>query len=235
MDHSVNGAAIFARAEPRVVAAVTERLLSVGYRSGQLIFAEGQPGDRLYIVASGKIAITQRSPSGQQNLQAVLGPLDIFGELSVFDPGPRTSSATALTLAQVMSMDRSELRHVIAHYPEITQQLLRILARRLRRTSDRHADLVFTDVPGRVAKQLLQLAQQFGSQQDGAMRVSHDLTQEEIAQLVGAGREAVNKALTDFARRGWIHLEAKAVLIVDSTRLMQRASSSIPGPDRTSA
>jgi CRP-like cAMP-binding protein len=132
-------------------------------------------------------------------------------------------------------MDRSELRHVIAHYPEITQQLLRILARRLRRTSDRHADLVFTDVPGRVAKQLLQLAQQFGSQQDGAMRVSHDLTQEEIAQLVGAGREAVNKALTDFARRGWIHLEAKAVLIVDSTRLMQRASSSIPGPDRTSA
>ena len=99
----------------------------------------------------------------------------------------------------------------------------RVLARRLRRTNNNLADLIFTDVPGRVAKQLLQLAQRFGTQEGGAMRVTHDLTQEEIAQLVGASRETVNKALADFAHRGWIRLEGKSVLICDSERLARRA------------
>jgi CRP/FNR family transcriptional regulator, cyclic AMP receptor protein len=84
-------------------------------------------------------------------------------------------------------------------------------------------DLIFTDVPGRVAKQLLHLAQKFGAQEDGAMRVTHDMTQEEIAQLVGASRETVNKAMADFAHRGWIRLEGKSVVISDSERLARRA------------
>jgi CRP/FNR family transcriptional regulator, cyclic AMP receptor protein len=94
---------------------------------------------------------------------------------------------------------------------------------RLRRTNHDLADLIFTDVPGRVAKQLLRLAQRFGSQEGGALRVSHDLTQEEIAQLVGASRETVNKALADFAHRGWIRLEGKCVLICDCEHLARRA------------
>ena len=85
-------------------------------------------------------------------------------------------------------MDRDALRAWIADRPEIAEQLLRVLARRLRRTNNNLADLIFTDVPGRVAKQLLQLAQRFGTQEGGALRVTHDLTQEEIAQLVGASR-----------------------------------------------
>ena len=83
-------------------------------------------------------------------------------------------------------MDRAALREWISKRPEIAEQLLRVLARRLRRTNNMLADLIFTDVPGRVAKALLQLARQFGSQESGLLRVTHDLTQEEIAQLVGA-------------------------------------------------
>jgi CRP-like cAMP-binding protein len=98
-----------------------------------------------------------------------------------------------------------------------------VLARRLRRTNNNLADLIFTDVPGRVAKQLLQLAQRFGTREDGAMRLTHDLTQEELAQLVGATRETMNKALADFAHRGWIQLEGKSLLICDSERLTMRA------------
>jgi CRP-like cAMP-binding protein len=85
------------------------------------------------------------------------------------------------------------------------------------------SDLAFTDVAGRVAKQLLYLAQKFGTQEDGALRVTHDMTQEEIAQLVGASRETVNKALTDFADRGWLQLEGKSMLICDSEQLARRA------------
>ena len=101
--------------------------------------------------------------------------------------------------------------------------MLRVLARRLRRTDNNLTDLIFTDVPRRLAKQLLQLVQRFGTQEGGALRVTHDLTQEEIAQLVGASRETVNKALADFADRGWIRLEGKSVLISDSERLARRA------------
>ena len=107
--------------------------------------------------------------------------------------------------------------------PEIAEQLLRVLARRLRRTNDNLGDLIFTDVPGRVAKQLLQLVQRFGAQEGNALRVTHDLTQEEIAQLVGASRETVNKALADFSQRGWIRVEGKSVMILEPERLARRA------------
>ena len=85
------------------------------------------------------------------------------------------------------------------------------------------ADLIFTDVPGRVAKALLQMADRFGSREGEGLRVKHDLTQEELAQLVGASRETVNKALADFAQRGWLRIEAKAVVILDLNRLYNRS------------
>jgi CRP/FNR family transcriptional regulator, cyclic AMP receptor protein len=98
-----------------------------------------------------------------------------------------------------------------------------VLARRLRHTTDTLADLAFIDAPARVAKQLLELAQRFGIPENGSMRVTHDLTQEELAQLVGATRETVNKALSDFRNRGWIRVDGKSVLISNSERLAHRA------------
>ena len=97
------------------------------------------------------------------------------------------------------------------------------LARRLRRTNETLADLVFTDVPGRVAKALLDLSTRFGRPAEDGILVAHDLTQEELAQLVGASRETVNKALADFATRGWLKLEARAVVLTDVERLKRRA------------
>jgi CRP-like cAMP-binding protein len=107
--------------------------------------------------------------------------------------------------------------------PEVASQLLRALAQRLRRTNESLADLVFSDVPGRVAKALLDLAKRFGTAAPDGVHVTHDLTQEELAQLVGASRETVNKALSDFQARGWIRSEAKAVVLLDVERLNRRA------------
>ena len=122
-----------------------------------------------------------------------------------------------------MSMDRDALRAWITDRPEIAERLLRGLARRLRRANSNLSDLIFVDVSGRVAKRLLGLAQRFGTREGGAMRLTHDLTQEELAQLVGATRETVNKALGEFAQRGWIQLDGKSLLICDSERLTMRA------------
>ncbi|GAB2665405.1 cAMP-activated global transcriptional regulator CRP [Gordonia jinhuaensis] len=223
MEEVLARAGIFQGVEPSAVAALTKELQPVDFPRGHVIFHEGEPGDRLYIILSGKVKLGRHSPDGRENLLTIMGPSDMFGELSIFDPGPRTSSATTVTEVRAVSMDRDALRKWIADRPEIAEQLLRVLARRLRRTNNNLADLIFTDVPGRVAKQLLQLAQRFGTQENGALRVTHDLTQEEIAQLVGASRETVNKALADFAQRGWIRLEGKSVLIADSERLARRA------------
>lgn len=223
MDESLVKAGIFQGVDPDAVDALTNSLEPVDFPRAHVIFTEGEQGDRLYIVASGKVKIGRRSADGRENLLAVFGPSDMFGELSIFDPGPRTSTATTVTEVRAMTMDRTALREWINKRPDIAEQLLRVIARRLRRTNNMLADLIFTDVPGRVAKALLQLAQRFGAQEAGTLRVTHDLTQEEIAQLVGASRETVNKALADFAHRGWLRLEGKSVLILEPERLARRA------------
>ncbi len=216
-------AGIFQGVDPAAVQALSATLEPVSFPRAHVIFAEGEPGDRLYIVLSGKVKIGRKSADGRENLLTVIGPSDMFGELSVFDPGPRTSTATTVTEVKAVAMDRAALREWIARRPEIAEQLLRVIARRLRRTNNMLADLIFTDVPGRVAKALLSLAQRFGTQETGMLRVTHDLPQEEIAQLVGASRETVNKALADFAHRGWLRLEGKSVLILEPERLARRA------------
>lgn len=216
-------AGIFQGVESAAVNTLIEQLDSTTFPRGTTIFDEGEPGDRLFIIIDGKVKLARHAPDGRENLLTIMGPSDMFGELSIFDPGPRTSAAVCVTEVTAATMDSQMLHDWIQAHPEISEQLLRVLARRLRRTNNALADLIFTDVPGRVAKALLQLANRFGVQEGGALRVHHDLTQEEIAQLVGASRETVNKALAEFAHRGWIRLEGKSVLISDTERLAKRA------------
>ncbi len=216
-------AGIFQGVDTEAVNTLISQLDTMTFSRGTTIFEEGEPGDRLFIIIQGKVKLARHSIDGRENLLTVMGPSDMFGELSIFDPGPRTSSAVCVTEVTAAAMDSSMLHDWISQHPAISQQLLRVLARRLRRTNNSLADLIFTDVPGRVAKALLQLANRFGTQEGAALRVHHDLTQEEIAQLVGASRETVNKALAEFAQRGWIRLEGKSVLIADTERLARRA------------
>ncbi len=216
-------AGILQGVSPSAAADLIRQLHVVEFPRGHTIYCTGDPGDRLYIVISGKVKIGRRSPDGREKLLTIMGPSDMFGVLSMFDPGPRTATATAITTVCAAAMDRDALASWIGSQPEITERLLRVLARRLRRTNDHLTDLIFTDVPGRVAKELLKMAQKFGTTEREGMRVTHDLTQEEIAQLVGASRETVNKALSDFAHRGWIRWDGKSVLILDTERLARRA------------
>jgi CRP/FNR family transcriptional regulator, cyclic AMP receptor protein len=190
---------------------------------GDTVFREGEAGDSLYVVLSGKVKLGKHSSDGREKLVAVMGPADQFGELSLFDPGPRTTTATAVTDAQLAQLPEAALEQWVLDRPVIGVQLLRVLAHRLRRTDAMLADLIFVDVPGRVAKQLLQLARRFGTVDGGQLRVTHDLTQGELAQLVGASRETVNKALASFAARGWVELEGRTVLILEEGKLARRA------------
>jgi CRP-like cAMP-binding protein len=223
MDETLARSGIFQGVDPEAAEALAKEMETVEARKGEILFNEGEPGDSLYIVLSGKLKIGRRAGDGRQNLIAIVGPSDMLGELSLFDPGPRTATATAVVDSRLARLRKTALRPWLNNRPEIAEQLLRVLARRLRRTNDALADLIFTDVPGRVAKNLLQMAGRFGTRDGGVLRVTHDLTQEELAQLVGASRETVNKALADFASRGWLRLDGKSVIILDPERLARRA------------
>ena len=189
----------------------------------ETLFHEGDPGDRLYIVTEGKVKLGRTSSDGRENLLAILGPGQMFGELSLFDPGPRSATVTAVTESSFLSLSHDVMMKWLDGRPQVALGMLTQLASRLRKTNEVVADLVFSDVPGRVSKALLDLADRFGRTADDGVHVHHDLTQEELAQLVGASRETVNKALADFASRGWIRLEPRSVVIMDIERMRRRA------------
>jgi CRP-like cAMP-binding protein len=196
---------------------------TVKIAKGSILFKEGDDGEHLYVIIDGKLKLGTSSGDGRENLLSILGPGEMFGELSLFDPGPRTSTATAVTDAKLLSLSHEKVIPWLKQNPEVSLQLLTRLSQRLRRTNEAVGDLVFSDVPGRVAKALIDLGERFGKTGAEGLLVNHDLTQEELAQLVGASRETVNKALADFAGRGWLKLDGRSVLITDVERLSKRS------------
>jgi len=216
-------APLFSGLDDDAAAALGASMTETRVHRGDVLFREGDSGDRLYVVTEGKIKLGRTSADGRENLLAILGPGQMFGELSVFDPGPRSATATAVTDCTVQSLSHDGLSPWLDTRPDVARGLLNQLASRLRRANDVVADLVFSDVPGRVAKALLDLSQRFGRSADDGVHVHHDLTQEELAQLVGASRETVNKALADFVTRGWLRLEPRSVVLLDVERLRHRA------------
>jgi CRP/FNR family transcriptional regulator len=216
-------APLFAALDTESASMLEARLTTRTLSRSHVVFREGDTGDRLFVVLEGKVKISRAAADGRENLLAVLGASEMFGELSLFDPGPRTATVTTVTESTLASLDHDDLRPLLTERPGVAVQLLQALAQRLRRTNEAMADLVFTDVPGRVAKALLDLAEKFGTPEADGLRVRHDLTQEELAQLVGASRETVNKALSEFAHRGWLRIEGRSVLLLDADRLARRA------------
>ncbi|MBP7971810.1 MAG: Crp/Fnr family transcriptional regulator [Candidatus Nanopelagicales bacterium] len=223
MDDVLARAPMFSALDAEAAVALRSSMDTVNLSKGQILFHEGDRGERLYIITDGKMKLGHTSTDGRESLLAVLGPGELLGELSLFDPGPRTATATALTDVSLMALAHVALRPWLTGRPEVAEALLAALARRLRRTNEQMADLVFSDVPGRVAKTLLELGEKFGRQLPDGLHVTHDMTQEELAQLVGASRETVNKALADFAARGWIRLESRSVVLLDTERLDRRS------------
>ena len=218
----IRKAPIFSGLDASAADALRASMNLVKLRKGQSLFKEGDDGDHLFVVSSGKVKLGTKSIDGRENLLMILGPRDMFGELSLFDSGPRTATATAVTDSKLLALGQDKVIPWVKEHPEVSLQLLARLASRLRRTNEVVGDLVFSDVPGRVAKALIDLGVKFGDKRSEGLFVNHDLTQEELAQLVGASRETVNKALADFAQRGWLRLEARSVMILDYERLLKR-------------
>ncbi|HWE56778.1 MAG TPA: Crp/Fnr family transcriptional regulator [Acidimicrobiales bacterium] len=181
-----------------------------------VIFQEGESADELFVVKSGRIAIGRRSADGRESLVALMEPGDLFGEMPLFDDGDRSASARALERSNVLRIPYGPVRDALDEDPALLWNVVSLLAQRLRVTDDALTDAVLLDVTGRTAKRLLELA-------GDASEFQLPITQEELAGLVGASRERVNKSIAAFIRLGWIEQLDRRYRIVHRERLEQRA------------
>jgi len=177
------------------------------FRRGQIVFTRSDPGDTVIVVVSGRVKVTVRSADGGELTLAVIHPGGLLGELGVVDGGPRSADAETLEECQLLLIPRDAVRDICARVPSAAQALTNSIAATLRRLTDSAADLVFLDLPRRVAKILL--SQPRGA--DGVIRFR--MSQEELAHQAGSTRQTVNAALRGFERRGWIEMHDRAVII----------------------
>ena len=191
-------------------ASTTEEL-----RRGDVLFHEDDEPDRLYVVINGRIAIAKRSINGRESVVALMEAGDLFGEMGLFLPG-RSAEARALEQSQVLSIGFDPVREVYEKRPELLWGVVALLARRLETMDVALADSVFLDVTGRTAKRLVEMAA-------GADEFTLPVTQEELAAMVGASRERVNKAIASFVRLGWIEQSERRYRITDREQLERRA------------
>ncbi|WP_238006662.1 Crp/Fnr family transcriptional regulator [Dactylosporangium sp. AC04546] len=205
------------------IGAVPPQFETVTAERRTVLYREGDTGDYLYVLLSGKVKLSRSASDGRECLLSLLGPGEQFGELELIDGGPRVTTATVVADAQLARLGRTALHRWMAQRPDIAEHLLLVVARRIRGNRATVDDRLFSDVSGRVAGQLIQLADQFGVAEEGGTRVVHDLTQTELAQYVGASRESVNKVLAQYASRGWVRLENKCIVILDNAPLARRA------------
>jgi CRP/FNR family transcriptional regulator, cyclic AMP receptor protein len=209
---------LFGAMPPELLEQLRDRAAVEKYRRGDLLFAKGDPADRLFVIQSGRIAITAKSPDDRESVLSVLGSGALLGEMPLFDGGTRSATARCLGPVQAVSLHFDDVRTVLEQRPELLWAVVEILAQRLRATDEALADSVFLDVTGRTAKRLLELA-------DGEDEFRMPLTQEELAGMVGASRERVNKAIATFTKLGWLEISGRGQYrILDREELHARAT-----------
>jgi CRP-like cAMP-binding protein len=191
--------------------ATTRRLVR-----GDVLFNEGDPPDSLYVVLRGRVAIASKSFDGRESVFALMENGDLFGEMGMLDGLPRSAEGRALEPSEVLVLRYGPVRALLERRPELLWGVVRMLADRLRGMDEALADSVFLDVTGRTAKRLLELA-------NGADEFLLPVTQEELAGMVGASRERVNKAIASFIRLGWLEQADRRYRILQRDRLELRA------------
>jgi CRP-like cAMP-binding protein len=191
------------------------------YARGEPVLLAGDPGGDLLVVASGRLKVLVRSLDGANMVLANVGPGDTLGELTLLDRAPRSATVEAAEPSQVVWIPGETVLGIIRAHPEITEELLLQQAAMIRRVSSLVSDLVFLDLPRRVAKYVLERCDRNGLADLGG-------SQSELAEAVGGVRQSVNVALRGLERRGWITVNGRAVMVLDRAALEQYAAVNVP-------
>ena len=197
----LRGTALFAAAEPARLLPLARHAFLRRFARGQVVCTEGEPSDHLYVVRTGRVRVLVQSPRGEEMTLSVLGPGETIGELSMIDGQPRSASVEALSDAQLVALPAADVRAALRADPALLLAAAAELAATVRRLTGGTADLVFLDLPRRLAKLLLGEARPAPS---GVLRVEPGMTQSGLAARLGVTRQTLNRALGDLVRRGWV-------------------------------
>jgi CRP/FNR family cyclic AMP-dependent transcriptional regulator len=178
------------------------------YPKNSVILFEDDPGDALYIVSSGQVKVVLIGEDGREVILSVLGDGDFFGEMSLIDDEPRSAHVIAMRDSQLLVLRRDDFQAQLVAQPKIGLKLLRVLVQRLRRADEKIGGLVLLDVNGRVARLLLDMADE-----GGGPRITRRLTHHTIAQMIGSSRETVSRAMRELVDRGLIEVTRREISI----------------------
>jgi CRP-like cAMP-binding protein len=188
------------------------------YPKGSVILFQDDPGDSLFVLRQGRVKVVLIGEDGREVILGVLEPGAHFGELALIDDQPRSAHVIAMDDAQLLILRREDFRRRVEANPTIAWALLTELSRRLRRADQKIGGLVLLDVPGRIARLLLDLADEAG-----APMIEKPLTHQTIAQMIGASRETVSRAMKEFQDAGLIRVERRRIAVGDRDALQKRA------------
>ncbi len=195
-----------------------EMVREKAYPKGSVILFEDDPGDSLFVVRSGRVKVVLVAEDGREVILGILGVGEHFGELSLIDDQPRSAHVIAMEESTLLVLRRDDFRRRVEASPAVAWSLLIELSRRLRRADEKIGSLVLLDVPGRIARMLLDAANEGGSP-----LIEKPLTHQTIAHVIGASRETVSRAMREFQDQGWITTEHRRIRIANRAALEQRS------------
>ncbi|HWC45146.1 MAG TPA: Crp/Fnr family transcriptional regulator [Casimicrobiaceae bacterium] len=213
---------LFAGMEAPELGALAQHAFVRKLARGQVLFNEGEPSEHLFFVRSGRLRVYVASPRGEELVLSVVGPGESLGELSILDRQPRSATVDALEEAELIALPAHEARALLESNRDALNAVALALAAGMRRLSGTAADLVFLDLPRRLAKLILAEAQR---RPDGTLESQLAMSQSGVAARLGATRQTLNRAMSTLAHRGWITLEGTTVRIDNEAALSRFAES----------
>lgn len=203
---------LFRGLSPELFGTVAALAVQRAFRAGEMVFSQGDAGDALYAVVTGRVRISAGTADGREVFLNIMEPGDTFGEIALLDGGTRTASATAMVDSELVTVGRDPLFDLLRREPRVAIELLRLCGERLRWTSGLLEDAALLDAPARLAKRLLSLGELHGEPADGGgfrLRIS----QEDLAGFLGVTRQAVNQQLQAWKAKGWVELGRGVVTV----------------------
>jgi CRP/FNR family cyclic AMP-dependent transcriptional regulator len=209
---------LFRSLAPAEVAAFSQLSREKSYPKGSVILFEDDPGDSLFVVRDGRVKVVLVAEDGREVILGILGVGEHFGELALIDDQPRSAHVVAMEDSTLLVLRREDFRRRVEQSPAVAWALLMELSRRLRRADDKIGSLVLLDVPGRIARVILDAAEEGGSE-----TIDKPLTHQTIAHVIGASRETVSRAMREFVDAGWISTERRRIRVTDRAALEKRS------------
>jgi CRP/FNR family cyclic AMP-dependent transcriptional regulator len=188
-------------------------------RAKQMVVVQGSLGDEMFAILHGRLKVIRSSAEGKEATIGILEAGDMFGEIAMLDGGPRTASVETLEHCELLVLKRASVMQHIEQHPKVMRQMLSALCQRLRYVDDFLQDALFLNLPQRLGKMLKQLAKQYGNADENGTTIDLKLTQQELANMVGASRESVNKQMSVWAEHGWVEMEQGYIRLLQAGQL----------------